>query len=140
MSHPWPIDRNRRREIDEGNQTPSEMDRDEVTFPFQFGDKIFVTVFLLSLACKAKLTHTPRPAVRANLSKKRIFCLRLLSSVYGFSTVVTSPGVGVVAAPSRCRSCLGIDCRTEAARLRIIHAWMTSPPHVVLPGAALCLA
>ena len=90
MSHPWPIDRNRRREIDEGNQTQSEMDRDEVTFPFQFGDKMFVTVFLLSLAYKAKLTHTPRHAGRANLSTKRIFCLRLLSSVYGFSTVVTT--------------------------------------------------
>ena len=64
MSHPWPIDRNRRREIDEGNQTQSEMDRDEVTFPFQFGDKMFVTVFLLSLAYKAKLTHTPRHAAR----------------------------------------------------------------------------
>ena len=73
MSHPWPIDRNRRREIDEGNQTQSEMDRDEVTFPFQFGDKMFVTVFLLSLAYKAKLTHTPRHAGRANLSTKRIF-------------------------------------------------------------------
>ena len=73
MSHPWPIDRNRRREIDEGNQTQRELDRDEVTFPFQFGDKLFVTVFLLSLAYKAKLTHTPRHACRANLSTKCIF-------------------------------------------------------------------
>ncbi|KAG2614252.1 hypothetical protein PVAP13_4KG378003 [Panicum virgatum] len=28
------------------------------------------------------------------------------------------------------------DCRTEAACLRIIHTSMTSPPHVVLLGAA----
>ena len=28
------------------------------------------------------------------------------------------------------------DCRTEAACLRIIHTTMTSPPHVVLLGAA----
>ena len=99
MSHPWPIDRNRRREIDEGNQTQSEMDRDEVTFPFQFGDKMFVTVFLLSLAYKAKLTHTPRHAGRSPLGTQAVqtsvqnvfFYLRLLSSVYGFSTVVTSP-------------------------------------------------
>ena len=90
MSHPWPIDRDRRREIDEGNQTQRELDRDEVTFPFQFGDKMFVTVFLLSLAYKAKLTHITRHAGRANLSTKRIFCLRLLSSVYCFSTVVTT--------------------------------------------------
>ena len=83
MSHPWPIDRNRRREIDEGNQTQSEMDRDEVTFPFQFGDKMFVTVFLLSLACKAKLTHTPRHAIRANLSKN-------VFSVYAYSPRYTA--------------------------------------------------
>jgi len=57
MSHPWPIDRDRRREIDEGNQTQRELDRDEVTFPFQFGDKMFVTAFLFSLAYKARLTH-----------------------------------------------------------------------------------
>ena len=89
MSHPWPIDRDRRHEIDEGNQTQRELDRDEVTFPFQFGDKMFVTAFLFSLAYKARLTHPLGTQAMQTSVQNIFFYLRLLSSVYGFSTVVT---------------------------------------------------
>jgi hypothetical protein len=72
------------------------MDRDEVTFPFQFGDKMFVTVFFLFLAYKAELTHplgtqAAHPSARrpATSGQNVFFYLRLLSSVYRFSTVVT---------------------------------------------------